>query len=204
MQALHYVTVQVKVTNAEAKTHNSTCMGINIHTWEKGAGASELSSGFRTDTVGCLVQACAETGAHTRARKLRVNKQGSVFNHPVFVYLAVVRFSHRNLPNSTSKFLFLDSRENVQTVLIPPAGKWDSLFPEQSITSEYKNKYEVRARASPQSEEGKNLPGSLTGLCVFPLFHQQLGHFCAVAHYLHCSYSLSDIVLLFVNIFTES
>lgn len=102
----------------------------------------------------------------------------------------MVRFSLINLQNSIAKFLLLDSRENIQTVLIPLAGKRDGLFPEQSITSEYKNKYEERTRSKVRRE--KNLPGSLTAVCVFPLFHQHLGHVshCAAAHYHVFSFSL--------------
>ena len=59
---------------------------------------------------------------------------------------------------SIAKFLLLDVESlkggNIQTVLIPLAGKRDGLFPEQSLTSEYKNKHTERARAKPRNVEG--------------------------------------------------
>ncbi len=54
----------------------------------------------------CMRVKRQETGAHTQAKKHGVNKQGSVFNHPQCVYLAVVRFSLLNLPNSIAKNSF--------------------------------------------------------------------------------------------------
>ena len=60
--------------------------------------------------------------------------------------------------SSIAKFLLLDVESlkggNIQTVLIPLAGKRDGLFPEQSVTSEYKNKHTERARAKPRNVEG--------------------------------------------------
>lgn len=118
---------------------------------------------------------------HTHGPEHRVNKQGSVFNHSYSVYLAAGRFFTHKPPTLRCKIS--PFRENIQTVLIPVAGKRGGLFPEQSITSEYKNKYEERVRSKPQSEEGKNLLGRLTAVYVFPLFHQCLGqHFSLRSH----------------------
>lgn len=119
---------------------------------------------------------------HTGPESSESTNRGQFLIIPKFVYLAVVRFFTYKPPQTPlQKFLFLDSGENIQTVLIPLAGKRDGLFPEQSITSEYKNKYGERARSKPQSEEGKNLLGSVTAAVCFSCLSPYATYFLCIA-----------------------
>lgn len=45
------------------------------------------------------------THANMEGKEMAVNNEGSVFNHPCFVCLAVVRISLVNLQNFTAKLL---------------------------------------------------------------------------------------------------
>lgn len=45
------------------------------------------------------------THANMEGKEMAVNNEGSVFNHPYFVCLAVVRISLVNLQNSIAKLL---------------------------------------------------------------------------------------------------
>lgn len=127
----------------------------------------------------CCTSMCVkwqETGAHQHAHTYthRSESRESTTRGQFLIITSLFILQRSGLHiNSIAKFLLLDSRENSQTVLIPVAGKRDGLFPEQSITSEYKNKYEELAALNPEEKREKTCLEVWRRLYVFPVFRRR-------------------------------